>query len=70
MPEQRYPGKSPDLDERYVTIAEVAKALRVSHDTINRAVRDGNLPGAFQLTPNTIRIPESAVYAFIEGMPV
>ena len=52
------------LDDRFLTVAEVARSLRVSNMTVYRLVRSGKLP-AFQVGRG-YRLRESDVRKFLD----
>ena len=52
--------------QRYLTPAEAADALRVSTDSVLRLVSTGELP-AIRVSPRVIRIPTPAFEAFAAG---
>ena len=49
----------------YVTVAEAAKRLRVSHPTIWRWIKAGKLP-AYRVGPKTIRIKEADLVTVVQ----
>jgi excisionase family DNA binding protein len=49
-------------DDRFLTVAEVADALRVSKMTIYRLVHDGRLPAI--RVGRSFRVPESSLRAY------
>ena len=53
------------VDERYVTLPEVAERLKVSRRTVYRWVKAGNL-SAYKFA-NEYRITESDLKAFLEA---
>jgi len=53
----------PKLDVRFLTVAEVATAMRVSRMTVYRLVHAGTLP-AVQVG-RSFRIPEQAVHDYL-----
>jgi excisionase family DNA binding protein len=57
------PGDRPKLDVRFLTVAEVATAMRVSRMTVYRLVHAGTLP-AVQVG-RSFRIPEQAVHDYL-----
>lgn len=38
-------------DEPDLTVADVAERLRLTRDTVTARLRDGTIPGGYQLTP-------------------
>ena len=56
-------GERPLAEVRFLTVAEVAAAMRVSKMTVYRLVHDGRLP-ALQVG-RSFRIPESAVADYL-----
>lgn len=50
----------------YVPVAEAARRLGCSRDTVYAAIKAGTLP-AIKLTPNCIRIPRVAFERHIRG---
>lgn len=54
-----------DLPE-YVPVAEAARRLGCSRDTVYAGIRAGTIP-ALKLTPNCIRIPRVAFERYIRG---
>ncbi len=54
---------------RYYTIKEAAERLRVSHDTISRLIRGGELP-AIRVSERLYRIPAPALQRYESGVPV
>lgn len=62
------PGDSqpaPMSDVRFLTVAEVANALRVSKMTVYRLVHSGDLPAV--RVGRSFRVPEQAVQAYLES---
>lgn len=55
----------PALSEvRFLTVAEVAKVMRVSKMTVYRLVHSGELPAV--RVGRSFRVPETAVNAYLE----
>lgn len=67
MREMSKPGRgaAPDLEEQYVSAAEIAKRQGVSSATIRRRIAAGRFPGALH-DGFSWRIPLSAYAAFLE----
>lgn len=53
------------MNEKFLTVAEVAKRWRVSNMTVYRMVESGTLP-ALKIGKRSVRIPESAVTDYEE----
>jgi len=53
------------VDERYLTLPEVAERLKMSRRTVYRWIKDGDL-NAYKFA-NEYRITESDLKAFLEG---
>jgi excisionase family DNA binding protein len=53
-----------EVDERYLTLPEVAERLKVSRRTVYRWIKDGDL-NAYKFA-NEYRITESDLKAFLE----
>lgn len=51
----------------FLIVAEVAKRLRVSQETVRRYLRDGELPGVRLTRRAGWRVRESALDAWVEG---
>ncbi|MBF6613894.1 MAG: helix-turn-helix domain-containing protein [Chloroflexi bacterium] len=51
------------------TIPELAHYLDYAQPTISRWVRHGHFPGAVALPNSSVRIPRSAIIAFLLAMP-
>jgi excisionase family DNA binding protein len=57
-------NERPLAEVRFLTVAEVATAMRVSKMTVYRLVHNGELP-AVQVG-RSFRIPEQAVHAYLQ----
>ncbi len=57
---------STENNDATYTVAEVAKLFRVHKHTVYEMCADGRLP-SMRLGPQTIRIPATAVEAFMRG---
>lgn len=55
--------------ERYLTVAEIAKALSVSEMTVRRWIT-GCLLRAIKVGPKSYRVPESGYRDFVQGSVV
>jgi excisionase family DNA binding protein len=63
---QRTPDEvSSLLTVPYVTVTELASALRVSKMTVHRAIKAGLITGVVRVSARTIRIPPDGVRGFI-----
>lgn len=59
------PGNDRPLSEvRFLTIAEVANAMRVSKMTVYRLVHSGELPAV--RVGRSFRVPEQAVHSYLQ----
>jgi excisionase family DNA binding protein len=56
-------GEEPLSDVRFLTVAEVAAAMRVSKMTVYRLVHSGELPAV--RVGRSFRVPERAVHAYL-----
>jgi excisionase family DNA binding protein len=56
-------GDEPISDVKFLTVAEVAAAMRVSNMTVYRLVHSGELPAA--RVGRSFRVPESAVNEYL-----
>lgn len=54
------------MTPEYVTIAEAARRLGCSRDTVYAGIRAGTIP-AIKITPNCIRIPRAAFDQLMRG---
>jgi excisionase family DNA binding protein len=54
------------MEQRLLTPKEVADRLRVSHDTVSRMIKRGELP-AIRLSQRIVRIPVPAVERLESG---
>jgi excisionase family DNA binding protein len=52
-------------DMKFLTVAEVAKVMRVSKMTVYRMVHSGELPAA--QVGRSFRVPEKAVHDYLRG---
>ena len=57
----------PDIEPMVFTVAEAAKALRVTERTIYRRIADGIIPTVATPFTDDIRIPVAALRALIDG---
>jgi excisionase family DNA binding protein len=67
MPQNAAAGR-PDGDlarVQFLTVAEVAAAMRVSKMTVYRLVHNGELPAV--RVGRSFRVPEEAVHAYLQG---
>lgn len=59
------PKPAPMADVRFLTVAEVATALRVSKMTVYRLVHSGDLPAV--RVGRSFRVPEQAVQEYLQS---
>ena len=57
------------MDERLLTVEEVAERLKVHPESVRRWLRDGTLTGHLVTRRAGWRIPESAFLRFARGEP-
>jgi excisionase family DNA binding protein len=62
MPEEK-DGEQPLSDSTFLTVAEVAAAMRVSKMTVYRLVHSGELPAV--RVGRSFRVPEDAVNEYL-----
>lgn len=61
------PDPLPDFSQtRFSTVAEVAKALRISKMGVYRLINQGTIPH-YRFGPHVIRVPTKAVWDYISG---
>lgn len=58
------PGERPLSEVRFLTVAEVASAMRVSKMTVYRLVHNGELPAV--RVGRSFRVPEQAIHAYLQ----
>ena len=61
-------GERPLAEVRFLTVAEVAAAMRVSKMTVYRLVHAGDMPAI--RVGRSFRVPESAVEQYVKGAVV
>ena len=65
-PQDQGGGAHPQVDElRFLTVAEVARTMRVSKMTVYRLVHAGELPAA--RVGRSFRVAETDVHAYLES---
>lgn len=57
-------GEQPLAEVRFLTVAEVATAMRVSKMTVYRLVHSGELPAV--RVGRSFRVPEKAVHDYLD----
>ncbi len=57
------------IDERWLTVADVARRLQVHPETVRRWLREGRLKGKNVGGKGGYRITEREVNAFIDSLP-
>lgn len=58
------PAERPLAEVRFLTVAEVATAMRVSKMTVYRLVHSGELPAV--RVGRSFRVPEAAVHEYLD----
>lgn len=58
------PAERPLAEVRFLTVAEVATAMRVSKMTVYRLVHSGDLPAV--RVGRSFRVPEKAVHDYLD----
>jgi excisionase family DNA binding protein len=59
------PAERPLAEVRFLTVAEVASAMRVSKMTVYRLVHSGELPAV--RVGRSFRVPEAAVHDYLDN---
>ncbi|GAA0951544.1 MULTISPECIES: helix-turn-helix domain-containing protein [Kribbella] len=65
MASKKSGGESPLAEVKFLTVAEVATAMRVSKMTVYRLVHSGELPAV--RVGRSFRVSEGAVHDYLKG---
>jgi excisionase family DNA binding protein len=65
MPAEKKPDQGTIGQVTFLTVAEVARIMRVSKMTVYRLVHSGELPAV--RVGRSFRVPEKAVHDYLEG---